>query len=439
VTRVVPRGERWGVLVAGALVMMTAGASYSWSLYTRPLEAFFGWSSFQVAFAFSLLLLFLGSGAIAGGFLNDRLGPRRVGFAGAALWGAGNLFTGLALARFGLPGLYAFYGAMAGFGCGMMYIVPGAAVTKWFPEERGLANGAILFGFGSGSLIFNLVAGRFPAFAHVADIATRIVLQRNAALAAGRPFTLPAHVQHVDIGVVSAVFVWSGVAFLIVGCLAALMLHEPPPGYAVPKAAAKLAHERDVPPREMLHMPSFALMWIVIFVNATCGSALFSVAVPIYAEATHAPTALAIVAFGYISATNGIGRLLWGWISDALGRIPSIAACLLLQAGGLFWIGHVHTTMSAVVAFSLAILCFGGIFGVAPAVMADLFGTRYLGEDYALLITAAGGAGLLGPLGVAALEDKLGSLTAWLLPAAVLLLVTTILPFFIRRPQQREA
>lgn len=417
--------------------MMTAGASFSWSLYTRPLEAFFGWSSFQVAFAFSLLLLFLGSGAIAGGFLNDRFGPRRVAFVGAALWGAGNLFTGLALARFGLPGLYAFYGAVAGFGCGMMYVVPGATVTKWFPEERGLANGAILFGFGSGSLVFNLVAGRFPAFAHVADAASRVTVARNAALAAGHLFTVPSHVEQIDIGVVSAVFVWSGVAFLIVGCLAALVLHEPPPGYEVAKAAGK--HERDVPPREMLHMPSFALMWIVVFVNATCGSALFSVAVPIYAEATHTPTALAIVVFGYISVTNGIGRLLWGWLSDFLGRVPSIAACLLLQAGGLLWIGNAHTAASAIVAFSLAILCFGGVFGVAPAVMADLFGTRYLGEDYALLITAAGGAGLAGPLVVAALEDKLGSLTAWLLPAALLLVATTILPFLIRRPRQQEA
>ena len=43
--RSVPRQERWIVLVAAVGFLTVAGAAYSWSLYTRPLMAFFGWSS----------------------------------------------------------------------------------------------------------------------------------------------------------------------------------------------------------------------------------------------------------------------------------------------------------------------------------------------------------------------------------------------------------
>jgi len=48
VERSVPRQERWIVLVAAVGFLTVAGAAYSWSLYTRPLMAFFGWSSVEV-------------------------------------------------------------------------------------------------------------------------------------------------------------------------------------------------------------------------------------------------------------------------------------------------------------------------------------------------------------------------------------------------------
>jgi MFS family permease len=256
-TRSVAGSERWVVLAAGFGVMMTAGTAFSWSLYARPLMAFFGWSSLQVALVFSVMTFFVGVGAICGGFLHDRFGPRRVALLGAILWGAGSILAGIGLARFGLWWLYLSYGAIGGTGCGIMYVVPGATATKWFPEERGLANGVILCGFGSGSLVFNLLAGSFPAFARVADVAGRIIQARNAAAAGGFVFHIPKHVLHADAGAIGGVFFWSGLAFLVVGSLCALVLHPPPAGYFVPKAAAKLALERDFTPPEKLRTRAF--------------------------------------------------------------------------------------------------------------------------------------------------------------------------------------
>jgi hypothetical protein len=71
---------------------------YSWSLFTQPLIASFGWSNSTTTWAFALAIFFLGVGAIIGGRWQDRRGPRIVAITGAALWGIGNLLAGLGTA-----------------------------------------------------------------------------------------------------------------------------------------------------------------------------------------------------------------------------------------------------------------------------------------------------------------------------------------------------
>jgi MFS family permease len=427
--------ERWIVLAGGFVVMSTAGTAFSWSLYTRPLIALFGWSSIQVALGFSFMIVFLAVGAIVGGFAHDRFGPRLVAATGAVLWGAGSLLAGLGIARFGLWWLYLTYSAIGGIGCGMVYVVPGAAITKWFPEERGLANGILLCGFGLGSLIFNIIVTSFPAFRVVADAANAFVEMRNAGTAAGHAIAMSSAADHAGIAVIAGVFFWSGLVFLVLGASSALLLHSPPAGFSVASAAAKLATERDFKPREMLRTGAFYVMWIVVFVDATCGLALFSNAIPIYAKVAGLSAAIATAIFGWLSSTNGFGRFLWAWASDFIGRRPSIAICFALQGIALFWIGHANGALAAGIAFAVTMLCFGGIFAIAPAVMADFYGTRFLGEDYSFIITAAAAAGLIGPLLVAGLEDVTGSLTSWLTPVAVIVLLSSGIPFLAKKPK----
>jgi MFS transporter, OFA family, oxalate/formate antiporter len=77
--------QRWIVLACATGLMVCVGTAYSWSLFTRPLMAYFGWSSLQVGFAFAVMVFGIGIGALCGGILHDSFGARRVGIAGAAL------------------------------------------------------------------------------------------------------------------------------------------------------------------------------------------------------------------------------------------------------------------------------------------------------------------------------------------------------------------
>jgi OFA family oxalate/formate antiporter-like MFS transporter len=69
--------NRWVIALAGTISMMCLGAIYSWSIFTQPLIASFGWSNTTTTWAFAFAIFFLGVGAVVGGRWQDRAGPRR--------------------------------------------------------------------------------------------------------------------------------------------------------------------------------------------------------------------------------------------------------------------------------------------------------------------------------------------------------------------------
>jgi len=71
-----------------------------------------------------------------------------------------------------------------------------------------------------------------------------------------------------------------------------------------------------------------------------------------------------------------------------------------------------------------------------PSFNADYFGTKFLGQNYGLILTASGLGALVGPYIAGAVKDKTGSFSGALVPMAVLLLVGTALPFFSKKPAQ---
>ena len=96
--------NRWAIAVAGTVAMVCLGTVYSWSLFTQPLIAAFGWSNTTTTWAFALAIFFLGVGAIIGGRWQDRRGPRPVAVTGVMLWGVANVLAGLGTARSARPG-----------------------------------------------------------------------------------------------------------------------------------------------------------------------------------------------------------------------------------------------------------------------------------------------------------------------------------------------
>jgi OFA family oxalate/formate antiporter-like MFS transporter len=253
-----------------------------------------------------------------------------------------------------------------------------------------------------------------------------------------------------DVGTITSVMLVSGIAYAIIGGLAAMLLRNPPAGYSVGGGAAAVAsHEGSYTPAQVLRMPQLYLLWLILFVNVVAGILVVSNAVPIIRELISAgvtdPTAIkgltgtAISAYAFVAVFNGLGRFFWGAISDRVGRNMTLALIYACQVVIFFVIPGFHSVPLVLFAFAVILACYGGGFGTMPSFNADYFGTKYLGQNYGYIITAWGTGGLVGPAIAGYVKDKTGSFSGALMPMAVLLLVSIVLPFITKKPTAAPA
>ena len=422
--------NRWVIAAAGTVAMACLGTVYSWSLFTQPLIAAFRWSNTTTTWTFALAILFLGIGAVIGGRWQDRKGPRPVAVTGLLLWGLGNVLAGLGTSALGAPWIYVTYGVIGGLGLGLGYVTPVAAVTKWFPDKRGLGSGMVVMGFGLGAFFYNNILKAIPAFAEASREAGRVLATRTGGAAGA---TLSAGAT----GTIMRTFVVSGILFAVLGGLCALVLRNPPSG-TVPAAATSPATAsrtaRDYPPSEALRTPQFWALWMMLFLNVTAGILFISNAVPIMRELTGTSPETALAVYGFIALFNGLGRFFWGAVSDRIGRNAAYLLIYGSQAVIFFVVGGIHSLPIVAILFAIVLLDYGGGFGTMPSFTADYFGTKYMGVNYGWILLAWGVGGVVGPIFVSLVKDATGSFSGALPVIAVMLLLAAILPIVTRRP-----
>lgn len=424
--------NRWTIALGGATFMMTLGTIYSWSLFAQPLLACFGWSSTTVTWAFALAIFSLGTGAVAGGRWQDKVGPRKVALAGVLLWSLGNFLAGLGTAHLGAWWLYLTYGLIGGFGVGMGYVTPVAVVTKWFPERRGLAGGIVVMGFGLGAVIYNLIVKSIPSFAAAAAAAAEYSAQRAASH--GDPNLAALTLEQSHVLAIMNVFLFSGAAFAVLAGACAALLKNP----ATAPSDDTVAASSETPActtREMLRTPQFYLLWLMLFLNVTAGILVISNAVPIMQELTRMAPAMVAATYGGVALFNALGRFFWGAISDRIGCARTFALIFGIQVVVFGTLDGFHGLLAVAASYAIVLLCFGGGFGTMPSFIAQYFGHRHMGANYGAILTAWGAAGVAGPLFAAHIKDVTGSYAGSLLPIACMLLAAVLLPAIIRRPR----
>jgi MFS family permease len=417
--------NRWIIAVAGTMAMACLGTVYSWSVFTQPLIASFGWSNTTTTWTFALAVFSLGVGCVVGGRWQDRSGPRVVAVTGLVLWGIGNVLAGLGTSHLGAWWIYLTYGIIGGFGNGLGYITPVATVTKWFPDRRGLGSGMVVMGFGLGAFFYNNVIKSVPSFLSASREAAQIV-----AAGPGSGVLSPTGVSAV-----MNAFVVSGIVFAVLGGVCATAMRNPPADYSRPGAvAAAAAAGRQYAPADAMRTPQFWMLWLMLFLNVTAGILFISNAVPIMRELTGARPATALGIYGFIALFNGLGRFFWGSVSDRIGRNLAFVLIYGSQVVIFFLVGAIHALALVSILFAIVLLDYGGGFGTMPSFTADYFGTRSMGVVYGWILLAWGVGGVVGPIFVAFVKDHTGSFAGALPYIGFMLLVATLLPILARRP-----
>src|SRR5512139_3187283 len=120
-----PTGNRWVILACAILVQLAIGSVYAWSVFAKAMQAkeAFGWPKTQAALPFSVAIGMIFVGSYIGGRLQDARGPRVVALIGGIIYSLGVILASFSTKdSFWL--LVLGYGVLAGFGLGMVYIVP---------------------------------------------------------------------------------------------------------------------------------------------------------------------------------------------------------------------------------------------------------------------------------------------------------------------------
>ena len=378
--------DQYVVVVAAFVAMLAPGALYSYSLLAAALARAGVLSHVATTVPFAGANFALGLGAVFGGRWMGRISPRTGATAGALLWGCGNL-----LAAFGGGSAVALalgYGAIGGFGCGLIYISVLTAIDTSFSRRRGLAFGIAVCGFGCGAPLFSkIIAGSLGG--------------GGVALA------------HAVFGILIA----GGMAFALVGVLAAAYL---------PASGDRTARDR-VAATDPVRGRSIALLWVMLFVNALAGLVVIGNALPLVGDLLHASPAVSSEIFATLSLANAIGRLVGGAFCDRFGGAVAFRTLFALQVVAFLTLSYATTPAAIVSALATILMCYGGGFGAMPGLCRTTVGERF-SAVYGVLLTAWGCAGIAGLWLSTSLRAFTASFAEAVTPIALLLAVALLLP-----------
>ncbi len=359
--------NKWLIVLSAIGIHICIGSVYAWSVLTKPIMQAMGFTLQETTWTFSLAILFLG---LSAGFLGsyvEKHGPRRSGLVSTVFFGLGMLGTAFALTQHSLILMYLFYGVIGGIGLGTGYITPVSTLVKWFPNNRGLATGLAIMGFGFASLIAGPVMQLLIA---------KYGLINN--------------------------FIILGCVYMLVMTASSLYL-EPPQTVAVTEAKTKLAAvpastQPQYTVKEAMKTWQFYALWWIFFTNITCGIGLLAVASPMAQEVIKMTPLAAASMVGIIGLLNGLGRIVWSTVSDYIGRRNTYIIFFLIEIAAFYLLASVTDSFLFQALIFIIITCYGGGFSCMPAYLSDLFGTKQLSAIHGRILTAWGLAGIAGPL-----------------------------------------
>jgi len=401
--------NRWVRLWSAFIGMIMIGnLQYAWTLFAEPMAKAHGWQLSEVQWGFGL---FLAAGTWAMPFFAsyiDKFGPRLFMAASGVLCAIGWSALGHVSS---LISFYAFF-CMAGIGVACVYACGVSTAVKWFPDKRGIASGLITAGYGGGAFLFN------PVFDYL--------------------------IQTLGY---SSTFVWTGVTHGALIALSGLVMVNPPATYKVAAAATVKPnvrrHDLQFTYAEMLRTPQFYFLFVAMLSMAIGGLMVTASVKPVATDFKigHAALTVALVLY---PLGNALSRILWGSVSDYLGRERTMFVAFLLQAIFLLALTTLGRQGDAiwVALVVLVFLTWGELYALFPTVLADLYGSKNSASNYAFLYSAKGFAALLGGGLATNLFEVTGTWDYPFFACAALALISAFMALYVRRmplPQKRGA
>ncbi len=373
----------WVVVATAFICLAIAYAIWnSFSVFFVAMSTEFGWTRADTALAFSVFTIVYGLFSPISGSLVDRLGPRVIVPVGGVVLAAG-LFACSFLQH--AWQLYLFYGVISAIGVNLVgTMVNFTVLTNWFSRRRGMAIGIAAAGIGVGTMV--LVPGSQAIIqtagwrtAYVALAVIVLIVVPGVALTLYR--TRPE-----DMGLTVDGFISS-----------AGDSPKPLPPQVVVVNQNWARREWDV--RAAIATASFWFLFFGMFFGTVSHQSIIVHQVAYLTDRGFDPMIGASLV-GLIGIAGSVGKILWGSISDRIGREAAYTSGMLCVLIGIVILWLIQDASQYMQAYVYAIV-FGIGYGVnAPlcsATAADLFQGKHFGAVYGALYVGSGAGSSLGP------------------------------------------
>ena len=362
--------------IPALLLHCSIGTVYCWSTFSQNIADHIGFSKGATEWAFSFAIFFLGmSAAFLGSIVEKDIHKSSLiaaicfaaGMAGTGffIWYGGN-HPGSPLA---LIGIYICYGLIMGIGLGTGYLSPVKTLMLWFKDRKGLATGLAVAGFG-------------------------------AAKAIASPIMEKMLVSLGDGGIYKMFWILAGVYFVMM-FIGHLLLakpegwHEPAKKEKGQGAFAVIKSKPGV----------FIGIWLMFYINITCGLALISQEKMIFKCIGLA--GIAGILSSVTAVCNAAGRLGLSAMADKMKNRNTIYKIIFIAS--IFFTGLVvltkgitnmgETTILMVLALALLFIVnagYGGGFSNVPTLLSDHYGMESISAIHGIVLSAWAFAGLTG-------------------------------------------
>lgn len=400
--------NKWIRAVLPALLIhCSIGTVYCWSLFKADIATYIGHSISEVEWAFSIAIFVLGMSAAFGGKFVEK-DIHKSSLLAMIFFVVGMAGTGFFIYQKSLLGIYLSYGLIMGIGLGIGYLSPVKTLMLWFDKQKGLATGLAVAGFG----LAKVIASPLMEFLLGERTNTGLLVDST--------------------NIITMFYILAAIYFV-------MMLF----GHILLKKPAGFEKETELVSgfsyRKVLTNKTFIGIWLMFYINITCGLALIA----------QEKGMLAYIGFGAIGLVSSLtavfnagGRIAFSAFGDRLKDRNSVYKIIFISSIAIILLTIMTDALNNSLAILIiALLClvnagYGGGFSSLPPLLSDRFGIDSISTVHGLALSAWAWAGLTGNQLSAYILEKTQSYDMVLYVIMALFTVAALISIFVVKPEK---
>ena len=373
------RTNKWVRAAIPALLLhCSIGTVYCWSMFSQEIATHIGHSKGATEWAFSFAIFFLGmSAAFLGNVVEKDIHKSSLiaticfsfGMAGtgAFIW-YGGMNPGSPIS---LIGIYLCYGFIMGVGLGTGYLSPVKTLMLWFKDQKGLATGLAVAGFGAAKAIASPI--------------------------------MEALLKGLGDNGIWLMFLILALVYFVMMFVGHLLLKKPDDWHEPTNSSEKKSIVSVIKTRPILN---YIGIWLMFYINITCGLMLIS------QEKMIVKSIGFVGAIGIVSAISAVfnagGRLGFSAAADKLKDrntiykvifvLSILFTTVIIATQGIIKGAEGNTFLAFLVLALIMVVNagYGGGFSNVPTLLSDHYGMSNISAIHGITLSAWGFAGLTG-------------------------------------------